>query len=191
MAEVRERLLRELRLAGVPPWSVQISTNIPLTSRGQAASGERQPADRGAAVYFEHQRQLLVSACDKWERVEDNLYSIALDVEAVRGRLRWGVVSIERALAGHQRLGGKSPILLGPGAPKDGGSGPGEGCGVSMRSRARPWFGTKGERAAPKCTALVRIEAPRPRFDWRLVFAHLKAQLLKQSLDKFRETYFT
>ena len=47
--------------------------------------------------------------------MEDNLYAIALDVEAVRGRRRWGVVSIERALAGHQRLGARAPILLGPG----------------------------------------------------------------------------
>lgn len=126
MAEVRERLLRELRLAGVPPWSIQISTNVPLTSRGQAASGICQPADRGAAVYFQHGEQLLVSACDKWNRVEDNLYAIALDVEAVRGRLRWGVVSIERALAGHQRLGAPAQILLGPGdAPAGGAAGAG------------------------------------------------------------------
>ena len=123
MAEVRARLLRELRLAGVPPWSVQISTNVGLTTKGQAASGERQPDDRGAAVYFEHGEHQLVSACDKWDRVEDNLYAIALDVEAVRGRLRWGVASIGRALAGHQRLGGKAPILLGPGSPVPEGGG--------------------------------------------------------------------
>jgi len=63
---------------------------------------------------------------------------------------------------------------------------------VSLRSRARPWFGTKGERAAPKCTALVRVEAPAARFDWRpMIIAYFEAQFLKQAIDSFREMYFT
>ena len=60
-----------------------------------------------------------------------------------------------------------------------------------MRSRAWLWFGTKGQRVAPDCVALVRVEPPLPRIDVRaMVLAYFKAQMLKAALDSFRSRYF-
>lgn len=115
LAQARTFLLAELRLANASPLSICISTNVPLRADGLPRSGEAQPADRGVAVYFTRQGVELVTACDRWDRVEDNLYAIAKDINAVRARQRWGVSSIERALAGHHMLpASKSPILLSP-----------------------------------------------------------------------------
>lgn len=97
-------LLGELRRAGVSPQSIRISSNVPLRLDGLPRSEKRQPDDRGAAVYCLRRGEALVFACDKWDRVECNLYAIAKDVEAIRARLRWGVVSLEQALKGNQAL---------------------------------------------------------------------------------------
>jgi hypothetical protein len=101
MAEACRLLLREVRLMGAEPSSIRISTNIEPSSTGLPRSGQRQPPDKGAAVYFQRHRRAYFSACDRWDRVEDNLYAIAKDLEAVRGRTRWGVVAIENAVSGY------------------------------------------------------------------------------------------
>lgn len=99
-----------------------ISTNLKPRLDGLPSGGQAQPADRGVAVYFELARRdsarrslaplPVTLACDKWSRVEDNLWAIAKHIEALRGQERWGVGRIEQAFRGYtaipERTGGIS-----------------------------------------------------------------------------------
>jgi hypothetical protein len=86
----------ELRMLGADGSNV-ISSNVTGTSRAA-------PADPGVAVYFTLKKQRTALACDRWERVEDNLRAIAKHVEAMRGMERWGVGSLERSFLGYAAL---------------------------------------------------------------------------------------
>ena len=46
-------------------------------------------------------------ACDRWDRVEDNLYAIGKHIEAVRAQGRYGVGSVDRAFEGYLALPGR------------------------------------------------------------------------------------
>lgn len=97
-------ILYQLRLLGVGDFNVIISANIPLRRDGLPRSDFRQPLDPGVAIYFKLKNRPCVLACDKWRKVEDNLWAIAKDIEAQRGRIRWGVGSVEQAFAGYTAL---------------------------------------------------------------------------------------
>ena len=81
-----------------------LSTNSRRRLDGQPYSNQSQPADPGAAVYFELKSKPVSLACDKWDRVEDNIWAIAKHIEALRGQERWGVGSIEQAFRGYMAL---------------------------------------------------------------------------------------
>lgn len=98
------QILAELGRMGVPDCRVIISTNVPLRRDGQPYSGQKQPADPGVAVYFKLKDRPCVLACDKWDRVECNLWAIAKHIESLRGQDRWGVGTIEQAFAGYAAL---------------------------------------------------------------------------------------
>ncbi len=83
-----------------------LSTNIKRRLDGLPYSNQAQPTDPGAAVYFELKGKPISLACDKWRRVEDNVYAIAKHIEALRGQERWGVGSIEQAFRGYTALPG-------------------------------------------------------------------------------------
>lgn len=102
MAGARERLQRELDL--LRAGSIVLSTNVELRLDGQPRSGQRTPADPGAALYFTLKGKPTVLACDRWDRVEDNIVAIAKHIEALRGMDRWGVGTLEQAFAGYQAL---------------------------------------------------------------------------------------
>lgn len=108
MEDATTGLLHELRLlkASAPKgsWDFVISTNIELRKDGLPFSNRRQPEDQGAAVYFALKGKQQVLACDKWDRIEDNIRAMAKHVEALRGQERWGVGSIERAFTGYLAL---------------------------------------------------------------------------------------
>ncbi len=99
---------------------VVISTNIRPKVDGSPRSGDPEPADPGAAVFFKLRfwrgpkqfKRHTVLTCDRWARVSWNLYAIARDVEAQRARARWGCTSIEQAFHGYlaipERCGGPS-----------------------------------------------------------------------------------
>lgn len=102
MKDTTDGIIAELdRLGGS---SVVISTNVELKTNGLPHSNRKIPEDPGAAVYFKFSGKPVVLACDKWKRVEDNLWAIAKDIEAQRGRARWGVGNLEQAFAGYLRL---------------------------------------------------------------------------------------
>lgn len=104
LAAARIFLLEELRRLGARLSSVVISSNVLLRADGLPRSGQAQPVDRGAAVYFELKDRKQVLACDRWDRVEDNLYAIGKHIEAIRAQERYGVGTVEQALAGYLAL---------------------------------------------------------------------------------------
>lgn len=96
------RLLAELSRLGAT--SAILSTNVRLRADGLPHSKAGEPADPGAAVYFRLTGQPRVLACDRWDRVADNVAAIAKHVEAIRGQVRWGVGSLEQAFGGYLAL---------------------------------------------------------------------------------------
>jgi len=102
MADSIDDVHRELRALGVS--NAVISTNVETRLDGLPYSNRRAPDDTGAAIYFKLKGRPVVLACDKWNRVEDNLYAIAKHIEALRGQERWGVGSVEQAFAGYAAL---------------------------------------------------------------------------------------
>ncbi len=80
-----------------------VSTNLKVTLRG-GLTGSREINDPGAAVYFTLAGRRTVLACDKWNRVADNIAAIAAHIDCLRGIDRYGVGTIEQAFFGYQQL---------------------------------------------------------------------------------------
>lgn len=97
-----DNIYNELRLMGAR--DVVISSNIPLRRDGTPRSGEAQPKDPGVAVYFNYDKQPVCLACDQWTHVEDNLWSIFLTLEAMRGIDRWGAAKLSATFTGYAAL---------------------------------------------------------------------------------------
>lgn len=63
------------------------------------------PADKGVAIYFTLNSRQMCFACDRWDKVQDNIYAIAMTIEALRGIERWGSGSmVEQAFTGFVAL---------------------------------------------------------------------------------------
>ncbi len=101
-----DRTTRELssELARLGAQNVVLSTNVQLRIDGWPYSNQVSPHDTGAAVYFELKGRKIALACDRWDRVECNVWSLAKHIEALRGQQRWGVGSVDQAFAGYQQL---------------------------------------------------------------------------------------
>jgi hypothetical protein len=80
-----------------------LSTNVSLRLDGRPRSGE-EPTDPGAAIYFSYKGKPTVFACDRYERVADNVAAMASHIDALRRIDRYGVGSLEQALAGYKAL---------------------------------------------------------------------------------------
>lgn len=104
----RERATQEL------VWELQrmgarypvISTNLPLRRDGLPYAGVKPDnGDTGVAVYFERKGKQMVFACDRWDRIEDNMRAIQKTIDALRGIERWGASDMmERAFSAFQAL---------------------------------------------------------------------------------------
>lgn len=96
-------LSEELRRLGAS--NMVLSTNLRLRNDGFPRSNQAQPSDRGVAVYFSYKKQPMCFACDRWDRIQDNIYAIAMTIEALRGIERWGSGSmVEQAFTGFVAL---------------------------------------------------------------------------------------
>jgi hypothetical protein len=82
-----------------------ISTNTKLRLDGLPYSKQAQPIDKGVTVYFALKGRQMCFACDRWDKVQDNIYAIAMTIEALRGIERWGSGSmVEQAFTGFVAL---------------------------------------------------------------------------------------
>jgi hypothetical protein len=82
-----------------------LSTNVRLRQDGLPYANDKAPDDKGVAVYFQYKGNSMAFACDKWDKVADNIQSIRKTIEALRGIERWGASDMmERAFQGFQAL---------------------------------------------------------------------------------------
>lgn len=98
-----KELMHELDLLGAQ--SMVLSTNIPLRQDGLPYGRFTVPQDKGVAAYFEYKGKKMCFACDRWDRIEDNIRAVQRTIEALRGIDRWGSGDmLEAAFTGFQAL---------------------------------------------------------------------------------------
>lgn len=103
MAGARDHLMSELRLMGAR-YPV-LSSNVELRRDGLPYANQREPSDPGVAVYFEWHGKQMTFACDRWDKVRDNVRAIGKTIEALRGIERWGASDMmERAFSAFEAL---------------------------------------------------------------------------------------
>lgn len=104
VGRARDAVLAELERLGAK--GPVISSNVRVRLDGLMSAGARPDGkDPGVAVYFRHRNTRLAFACDRWDRVADNLWSIAKTIEAIRGIERWGTGEmVAAALRGFRAL---------------------------------------------------------------------------------------
>lgn len=94
-----------LELGRMTAHDIIISTNLKLKIDGFPYSNQRQPNDRGVAVYFKLKGKPQCIPCDRWETVEDNMRAIAKTIDALRGIGRWGAEQmVDAAFTGFKAL---------------------------------------------------------------------------------------
>lgn len=98
-ADARDGLLSELRRLGAR--NVVVSSNVATYRRGgrevMYADQSAAKGDPGVAVYFDKGGDSFAFACDRWDRVQDNVQAIRKTVEALRGLDRWGTGDMQTA----------------------------------------------------------------------------------------------
>ena len=101
-----KRVLDELARLGARPGYTVISTNVVVRLDGLPRSGQREPTDPGAAVYWQDRSGApRVMAIDQYRAVADNLAAIAATLEALRAIERHGGAQIlDRAFTGFTAL---------------------------------------------------------------------------------------
>lgn len=97
-----DRLERQVDLLGGQ--GAVLSTNVQLRMDGRPKGNVGEPYDPGAALYFRFKGRATVMACDRYERVADNIAAIAAHIDALRRIDRYGVGNLEQALAGYKAL---------------------------------------------------------------------------------------
>lgn len=91
----QQNLIWELERLGAR--DVVVSTDIPLRRDGLPYADRRTPDDRGVAVYFLYEGERVCFACDRWDRIGDNMQAIRKTIEALRGIARWGTGDMMKA----------------------------------------------------------------------------------------------
>lgn len=112
LSEAVQRLLSELQRMAIPEHDVVISTNVVLRLDGLPRSGQNEPTDSGAAVYWRDMGQDRCMAIDRYTKVAQNIAALAATIEAMRAIERHGGASIlDRAFTGFTAL--PAPIVAG------------------------------------------------------------------------------
>ena len=102
VATALQRLSGELARLGAT--HEVLSTNVQTRLDGMPRSGQAEPSDPGAALYFKLKGQDRCLACDKWTRIADNIAALAQHIDALRRIERYGVGTMEQAFAGYAAL---------------------------------------------------------------------------------------
>lgn len=101
--QATQKLIDEIRMLGGK--DVVISTDLKLRQDGLPYSAQKEPEDRGAAVYFKWNNEDIVIACDTFNKIGCNLWAMAKTIEAMRGIERWGCSELlNRAFTGFKAL---------------------------------------------------------------------------------------
>src|SRR5579859_1536117 len=103
VTQISMRRLEE-SLAKLHARNAILSTNLPRRMDGSPRLDRGDPQDVGVAVYFTLKDTRTVLACDKWNRIADNIAAIAAHIEAIRAIDRYGVGTIEQAFRGYTAL---------------------------------------------------------------------------------------
>jgi hypothetical protein len=114
VAAATRRLREELGRMGVTDDDLVLSTNLRLRLDGLPRSDQAQPADPGAAIYWNDpwSSQPRCMAIDRYTKVEQNIAALAATIEAMRAIERHGgAVVLERAFTGFTAL--PAPIVAG------------------------------------------------------------------------------
>jgi len=99
----RDVMADQVRLFGGS--NLIISSNLALTQDGNPRLNQKQPSDRGMAIFFERDKQPMALACDIYTTVEDNLWALCRTLDALRQIERDGSPSlINRAFKGFAAL---------------------------------------------------------------------------------------
>lgn len=104
LESARNHLYDQLRMLGAK--SVTLSTNIPLRNDGEFYATLRpQDGEVGVAVYFQLRGKPMAMARDSFSSVAQNLRSLGLAIEHLRGLDRHGGAHmLERAFSGFSAL---------------------------------------------------------------------------------------
>ena len=94
-AVARDELVAEVKRLGGR--KLVLSTNIPLRQDGLPYASYRRVDDFGVAAYFEYDGKQVCFACDRWDRIEDNMRAIVKTIDALRGIARWGTGDMLKA----------------------------------------------------------------------------------------------
>ena len=102
-ATARDELFRELEMLGGK--NIVVSTNVKLRLDGLPYASQRDPDDRGVAVYFSYKGNQVCFCCDRWDLIKDNMQAIRHTISALRGIARWGTGDmVEAAFRGFTAL---------------------------------------------------------------------------------------
>ncbi len=103
VTEGRKMLESQVRLFGGS--ALIISSNLELRLDGNPRSNQRQPLDRGVAIFFKRGKEEMALACDVYSTVEDNLWALCRTLDALRQIERDGSPAlINRAFKGFAAL---------------------------------------------------------------------------------------
>lgn len=83
-----DELVEELKRLGAK--EVIISSNLQTRLRGDGFYANQRVDDAGVVAYFKLKGSSKAMACDKWDRVEHNVWSLKKSIESIRGLERWG-----------------------------------------------------------------------------------------------------
>lgn len=104
MDKVVTELYHQVRLMSRISQPILTANGKLLKTDNWFMSGQLQPGDRGAALYFRVGKSDRVLACDRWNRLEDNIWAIARHIDVLRAQERYHVGNIEQAFAGYTAL---------------------------------------------------------------------------------------
>lgn len=104
MYQGRNRLTSELYRLEV--YDYVWTSDTPIRADGDPIIGRRAPGNPGVSVWFHWRGQEYVFACDRWDRLGDNLAAVAKHIEAIRGMERWGVGDTAQMFMGFSALPG-------------------------------------------------------------------------------------
>lgn len=90
MTQAKKFILKQFKNIPGPTMSIVVSTNVPVDNDGWYHHDNASDAyDKGAAVWWYQNKRLKVMYCDKYNRIEDNMYAIAKGLEAIIKCKRW------------------------------------------------------------------------------------------------------